>query len=76
MSSRKKKPDRRGPPPVIYPKLPCVGGPRDGEVVSQLDLPWEGGMIRRGFDLRWTQGNYVRGEWKGVDSWIWQEVSD
>ena len=63
--------DRRGPPAVVYPKRLCVGGPRDGETLSILDLPMMAtvtpGRIAR-------REHYIRATRDGVEIWLWREI--
>ena len=77
MPRRKPPRGRRGPPPVEYPKLLCIGGPRDGELLSELDLPL--GSVMRGdgaggFTLRRDQ--YVRVTRPEGGVWLWQETPE
>jgi hypothetical protein len=59
------------PPPVEYPKLLCIGGPRDGEVISVLDLPM-GATITRDQVRR---EEYVKGECDGRAVCLRQETT-
>lgn len=59
---------------MVYPKLLCIGGPRDGEILSELDLPL--GSVMQGdgsggFTVRRDQ--YVRVTRPEGDVWLWQE---
>jgi hypothetical protein len=69
---RRKKPRSPSPPPVVYPKLLCIGGPRDGEIVSALDLPI--GAVITADAVRRDQ--YVKAEREGWEVWLWQELQD
>jgi hypothetical protein len=72
---RKKKPrDRRAVPPRIYPKLGCVGGPRDGEIVSALDLPMGAEITPDAAGTMTVRRDlYVKALNDGGDVWLWQE---
>lgn len=66
-------PRRRSVPPVTYPKLPCIGGPLDGRVVSELDLPL-GAAVKIRTPTHWRYDAYVRARQNGRDVWVWTEV--
>ncbi|HEY2379173.1 MAG TPA: hypothetical protein VGH98_24545 [Gemmatimonadaceae bacterium] len=40
--ARKKPRDPGERQPVGHPKLPCIGGPKDGEMLAVRDLPMSG----------------------------------
>lgn len=67
--------DRRGLPPVAHPTLPCIGGPKDGEMLSVCDLPMAGLIGPDGAGgMHVRCDRYVRTEREGKDVWVWREM--
>lgn len=64
-----------GPPARPAPKYLCLGGPKDGELLSIIDLP-SGALLEPdgagGLHIR--RDHYVRVTRPEGDVWVWQEL--